>query len=953
MHQDDEITSKALDLFDQYADMPRERLNSALEALRRRDAAVHASLLTLLDADAMPYTFASPLQWIATRSEELSGEVRGESTAIWRNGTRLGAWCVDSVIGIGGMGVVYAAHRADGLYEQDIALKTIRSELISPALLAAFAHERSNLARLEHAAIASLVDAGISTDGQPWLAMQRVVGEPIDRWCDAHSSDLRDRVLLLIETCDAITYAHAHGVLHQDIKPSNLLVTGEGKVKLLDFGLSAILTLQGENGFTRIGVSSAYAAPEVFEGASPSVAIDVYALGVVLYRLLCDGWPRKPRTMMEIAQVPNEVSRSPSLLALDASSESARLRGMRDAQALSHALRADLDAIALRCVRREPIERYASVADLRTDLQAWLEHRPVVASDGGWVYRTTRYVLRNAVAVAAAVALASALAGGGWFALQRQHGARLEAENGEILNQLFEKSIGAAALSSLGSTPLSSQALLDDAEQQLRTAAGAGRPQFLARGLDALARAYLVRGDYPKTERLLNEAKVLGVDNALQVARTDAVLAQLFNLQGKSEDAERVVREGLTALPSRRGIQDDLVALDLRMQLAKARWSNGDPYGSIRILDAAVEKAQVLGEAGMPALCELLGQRGYVNSNLYKNDAAQQDLTRALTLIGDRSPPIRNTILLRLTNHLIQSGNYPEEHRLASALLVESLKIYGPSHPETGRAWIVAGASWFYAQDNERSRIALDQGASILGKHVGKYHPDMITVPLFRSAISFANGDLEGASAQSGLALEIAERAYGPRHEITLRRTVNFASANTFLAERAKGAEQDMLYAKAETLLSNAIRIGEQQKFPMWYAYDKYAMVLLHFHRVDEAERQSLRGLRETENIFGKDSNNSLPSKLYLMKVRTAQKRYDDAAKLGSELMFATAIGGLSDYSDYLIMESILDNEIARGDPARIRAEYRRLREFSQQHGFLDSLEAKPVPGVAARSKRQ
>ncbi len=214
MHRNDEVTSRALGLFDQYADMPQAQLGDALEALRRQDAAVHASLVSLLDADATPYTFASPLRWMATRQETSLSEGRVDAAAIWRAGTRLGAWCVDGVLGIGGMCVVYAAHRADGLYEQDIALKTIRPELISPALLAAFAHERSNLARLEHVAIASLVDAGIGADGQPWLAMQRVVGEPIDQWCDDQRCGLRTRIEWLIDACAAVRYAHDRGILH-------------------------------------------------------------------------------------------------------------------------------------------------------------------------------------------------------------------------------------------------------------------------------------------------------------------------------------------------------------------------------------------------------------------------------------------------------------------------------------------------------------------------------------------------------------------------------------------------------------------------------------------------------------------------------------------------------------------------------------------------------------------
>ncbi len=942
--------ARALVLFDRYAEMPHAALSVALAELRQQDADACMELLRMLAADEQTHSFASPLQWFNAHSDTAPEGERG-ADRIWADGTRLGPWCVDGIIGLGGMGVVYAAHRADGMYEREVALKTIRTEIMSPALQQAFAKERSHLAKLDHPSIVALHDAGVAEGGQPWIAMQRVHGDSIDRWCDAHASDLRTRVRLLIETCNAIAYAHAHGVLHQDIKPSNVLVTDDGHIKLLDFGLSAILTPHGEKSFARIGVSSAYAAPEVFEGAPPSVAIDVYALGVVLYRLLCDGWPRRPRMATAIPQTRSETPKAPSALAVEALLESLKVRAVRDAQALSRALRPDLDAIALRCVEQNPVDRYASVTEISADLRAWLERRPVAASNGGWTYRATRFVRRNALAVSVVAMLGMASTGGGWVALKQQQRARMEAENGEILNQLFEKSLGVATLSSLGSTPLSSQELLDDAERRLRAAVVGDRPQFLTRGLIALARARLARAEYVKAETLLMEAKALGGDDRLQLARINAVLAQLLNLQAKSITAERLVREGLQALPALDGFDDDLVGLDLRMQLSRARWNNADPYDALAILDAAVEKAEALGDAGVPALSELLGQRGYVNTHLFRSAAAERDLRRALALIGKRSPTVRTTVTLHLANALISSGDFAEAHRLASGLLIESIDIYGPTHPETGRVWVVAGKTWFFAKDMRRSRIALRQGEAILHKHVDRYHSEMISVALFHSGLHFASGDLVRSSAQSQLALDIAEHAYGPRHELTLRRKVNAAADMIFRAEREPRPLQEELYRNAERLLSEVIQVGQQQKLPIWYARDKYVMVALYLGRIDEAEREALNAVKEIESLFGKNNPYVIVAKMGLIKVRIAQKRHEEADALCAEQFAAASSDGLNDYSDYLVMELILDNEIARGDPTRIRREYQRLRKFSQAHGFLAKLDAKHVPGIAVDPK--
>jgi tetratricopeptide (TPR) repeat protein len=706
-------TARALTLFDHYAELSRAQLSVALAELQMRDPEACVELMALLAADEQTYSFESPLRWYAERGREAES---GARRAIWSDGTRLGAWCIDGIIGLGGMGVIYAAHRADGLYEREAALKTIRSELASPMLLQAFGKERSHLAKLEHPAIVSLFDAGISDDGQPWLAMQRVNGLPIDQWCDVHQADLRTRVKLLVEACDAISYAHAHGILHQDIKPSNLLVTDDGRVKLLDFGLSAMLSPQNDGAFSRIGVSAGYAAPEVFQGAPPSVAIDVYALGVVLYRLLCDGWPRQPG----VAGAPPEAidARAPSHRALGADLLCARTRGLSGAQALSRAMHGDLDAIALRCVRQAPYERYASAADLRADLQAWLDRRPVVARNGGLVYRTSRFVRRNAFASAAAAMLLVASAAGGSIALYQQHRVGVEARNAEILNGLFEKSLGAATLSSLDGAPFDSNALLENAERQLRAAAGVDNPHLLARGLSSLARAYLVRGDDLRVRRLLAESKVLGGGSALQNARADAVQAHLHNLRGEAPQAERLAQAGLDAARvAEPGIETALLRLELRGQLARARWEQGDSEDAVAILNRAVSDAADLGEPGSQALAELLALRGETYFRLRRVDAAERDLRRALSHLDGHGPAMRNHVRRLLSATLVRNGCKDDAHRIAAESLVSSLRVFGRTHPETGLAWATISKSWYHCrQDERRTRIAYDLARSILGR---------------------------------------------------------------------------------------------------------------------------------------------------------------------------------------------------------------------------------------------
>lgn len=949
MHQDDEITSRALHLFDQYADMPREQLSSALQALKRRDAAVHASLVTLLDADAMPYTFASPLRWIATRSEDLREEARVESTAIWRSGTRLGAWCVDSVIGIGGMGVVYAAHRADGLYEQDVALKTIRTELISPALLSAFAHERNNLARLEHAAIASLVDAGIGADGRPWLAMQRVTGEPIDRWCDAHRLDLRMRIERLIDACDAVRHAHEHGILHQDIKPSNLLVTQDGQVKLLDFGLSSLLSSVTENSSARIGVSCGYAAPEVFCGAPPSVAIDVYALGVVLYRLICADGPVKSTSLPapECA-----VLVAPSTLASRADLLVARARGARDAHALARTLHGDLDAIAMRTVAFDPRERYASVAELQHDLCAWLGRKPVSARGDRWRYRVASYARRNAISLTAAVlcTIAAALGTGAMFQ-QRRH-AQEAAEATAVLSRMFEESLGVATLSSLGNAPLSSQTLLIDTEKRIRERLGRDQPKLLALGLIALARTQLISGDYPNAARLADEARKISGGDALLTARADAVRAQLLSLRSRHADAERIVLAAIETVSELSGIEDDLVRLDLQMQLARARWGQGDTQGSIAVLDDAVVSAEELGVEGLPALAELLGQRGYAETQLFKFEPAEKDLRRALVVLGERSPMTANTVRRYLANLLILTNRRDEALSQASDLLESNRVLFGETHPETGRAWVLVAKARYYENDSEGATTALDRAAEIFDRSLGQRHPDFADALVTRDSIAYERGEYERAISIAREAVDVLERAYGPNHEATLKRRADLAFLLLQNGRKQVGERQRALFREAKPLLSEILRTGERQGLPIAYARDEYADMLLYDHEIDAAERQALRAIVEMGALFGAQSDYLDAAWTSMLKIRTAQGRYDEATVICARLLSQAEAVGQPPHEHYQLLELQLDIEIARGDAARIRRAYRAVEQVAREHGFMDELNAKRISGISSPARR-
>jgi serine/threonine protein kinase/tetratricopeptide (TPR) repeat protein len=316
-------------------------------------------------------------------------------------GLEVGAYRLVSPIGHGGMGSVWLGERADGRFEGRVAVKLLNAALIGRAGEARFAQEGRILARLQHPRIARLIDAGTTAIGQPYLVLDFVEGVPIDRYCDGHGLDVPQRLRLFLDVLAAVAHAHANLVVHRDLKPSNVLVTGDGEVKLLDFGIAHLVRGEGAAGadpaLTGDGdtlMTPAFAAPEQVRRAAVTTATDVYALGVLLHVVLSGHHPAEPH----LGQ-PADLLRA--ITDIDPPRMSSRVGGR-----LRHTLAGDLDAVVATALRKAPEERYASVDAFAADLRRYLAHEPVTARGPSAVYRTGRFLRRHRWPVlATAVAL--------------------------------------------------------------------------------------------------------------------------------------------------------------------------------------------------------------------------------------------------------------------------------------------------------------------------------------------------------------------------------------------------------------------------------------------------------------------------------------------------------------------------------------------------------------------
>lgn len=633
-----------------------------------------------------------------------------EVVASVRTGDVIGGYRILSKLGSGGMGDVYSAIRADGLYRRRVALKLIRAHRSPAELVARMEAERRILAALNHPNISRILDGGVTAEGTPFVVMEQVDGEPIHTHCKAQRAGLREKLHLFVQVCEAVEYAHRNLIVHRDIKPDNILVTEHNTPVLLDFGIAKLLRpeLLGMDGQqeTRAGVhlmTPEFASPEQFRGERVSTASDIYSLGALLYFLVTDSLPH-PVDNLNVVEFGKRVCEvePPAPSSLDAS------------------IPGDIDCIILKALRKEPESRYLSVQDLAADVQLYLAGYPVRARSGNWQYRAEKFLRRHRIAAALTVALAAVLIVSAVSLALVVRDLRVERDAAATATTFLAELLDTTNPNSSRDNQqrsLEARLLLDEAARQLlgdklhhqpRTRAalaerigdiyrqlgayeqaqplcelavrlheevyGSASPE-VGRNLVRLADLLRERQRYDEAEaaarRSLAIRKAALGARHFDVSDTLNILGILLQIRGRLEEAESVFREAVSI--RRTGPEPSLLALSLG-NLGNILRDKGDLDGAARCFEEALEIRKRIWGPKHPRVASSLGQLSQIALQRGRAEEAVR-LTEQAVAIGREMYKGDNPDLARLLNHYGNSLRAVKRFDEAEKAQMESLQI--------------------------------------------------------------------------------------------------------------------------------------------------------------------------------------------------------------------------------------------------------------------------------------
>jgi eukaryotic-like serine/threonine-protein kinase len=759
----------------------------------------------------------------------------GEMIRGGRQGQCIGPYRLIRLVGHGGMGVVFLAERVDGQYSRQVAIKLMSAALSgSPAMLIRFRAERQILARLEHPNIARLLDGGMTEDGQPYLVIEYVDGEPLNEYCSRVQPSLSARLQLFLEICAAVEYAHRYLVIHRDLKPANIFVTADGQPKLLDFGLARLLdpSILGLSGaHTRASerlLTPEYASPEQIRGEAISTTTDVFGLGILLYELLAGRRPFQVENSdpMALARAVCEQESPPP-------------------SSIAKGVPGDLDHIVMMALRKEPERRYTTAAQLSADIRAFLNGLPVAARTGSFRYRSAKFVRRHKTAVAAAVIFLLTLAGFSgamaMFARRAQRQAiiaRQSEQTAQAINDFLQNDLLAQASTDSQAEPgakpdphLEVRTALDRAAARL-TGKFDRQPEVEAGIRDTIGQTYRDLGLYAAARMQLERAvalyrRVLGVENPKTLRTMSRLAFAIFNL-GQYAQAEVLFNRTLEIQRRLLGYDhpDTLYSMnglaDVWMQLGKYAQAEALHKQTLEI------RRRVLGPENRSTVLSMYNLAiVYVAQGRY---AEAEALCKHVVDVDRRNlgPDHQNTqgAMHELAIIYNSQGKYAQAEELTSETLAIRRRVLGPEHPETLISMGLLAQSLLYEGKYPKAEALSSQFVELERRVNGPQNVYTLLAMDYLADSYSLQSKFGQAEALFGSLLEVSRRVLGPEHPDTVgflsdvadmyQRRWKYALAEVYAAQALAGQRHALGSEHPDTMTAAAdlaLAYQSQQKF--------------------------------------------------------------------------------------------------------------------------------------------
>jgi serine/threonine-protein kinase len=814
---------------DQALEIPPAEREAWLATLRMQNPTLAADLQTLLKEH---HSLDEERYLEAGAATPLGRQSLAEQT--------VGAYTLESPIGQGGMGTVWLAKRSDGRFEGHAAVKFLNVALQGRGGEARFKREGNILARLAHPNIAHLIDAGVSATGQPYLILEYVAGQHIDKYCADHALDLEARLRLFLDVMAAVAHAHANLIVHRDIKPSNVLVTNEGRVKLLDFGIAKLLEDEARAGggaamITREGeraLTLAYAAPEQVAGDQVTTGTDVYALGLLLYLLLIGKHPAES-TLHSPVDLIKAIVDTESPRPSDAVAATHKLR---------RALRGDLDTIIAKALKKNPAERYLSATAFADDLRRYLGHQTISARPDTLAYRARKFVRRNYTPVALAAAATIATIVGVIGMVIQARTTRIERDfalrqlsRAEAINDFNSFVLSDAAPSG---KPFTVNDLLARAEQLIGRQQGpidANRVELLI----SIGWQYLSQEEYATARRLLEQARALAgaLPDRSNHARASCALATALANKTDLPEAESLIQEGLNELPDDPQFALDRVFCLLRgSEVAMVRGQSGEAVtraqAAQRALSHSPFRSEVLELDNLTALARAYRHAGQVR----EARAAFEQASARLTALG-RDETQRAGGLYTNWGLAAWAWGQPLD---AERLLRRALTISQDNHAEATVPPLVLVNYARSLMDLGRLDEAADYAERAHAKaEAAGNQLDVIQSLLQRAAIYRRQGQLERAAQMLSEVEPTLRRKFPAGHPLF----ATLASSQALLAKSRGDARAALdLINRSVAISEAAVKQGREGSLPkslLWRSD-----IELQLGRKDEAVDDARRGLK-------------------------------------------------------------------------------------------------------------